>query len=66
MRYGLGGVSSQAGSARDREVRRILYQRLPWRVASWLQAGIVLKNMLPRGLRRFLVKALHRSDARAA
>lgn len=59
VRYTLGGVSSRAGSARDREVRSIFFERLPWWAASRLQAGIVLKGLLPRGLRRLLVKAMH-------
>lgn len=62
VRYALGGVSSQAGSERDREVRKIFFSRLPWWVASRLQAGIVMKNMLPRSLRRSMVKRLHRAD----
>lgn len=64
-RFTLGGISSQAGKARDHEVRDILYQRLPWWVASRLQAGILVKNLLPRRLRRSLVKVLHRGDARS-
>lgn len=59
VRYTLGGVSSRAGSARDREVRRIFFERLPWWTAATLQAGIGLKGLLPRGLRRALVKAVH-------
>lgn len=64
-RFTLGGVSSRAGRARDHEVRDIFYERLPWWVASRLQASILLKNMLPRRLRRSLVKVLHGYDAHA-
>lgn len=64
-RFALGGISSRAGRARDHEVREIFYQRLSWWVASRLQAGILLKNMLPRRLRRSLVRVLHRGDARS-
>lgn len=62
VRYALGGVSSQAGSERDREVRKIFFSRLPWWVASRLQAGIVLKNLLPRSLRRSMVKRLRGAE----
>ena len=63
--FTLGGISSQAVSERDREVRAILYQRLSWWAASRLQTGILLKNLLPRGLRRSLMKLLHRGKADA-
>ena len=65
VRFTLGGISSLAGGARDREVRAIFYQRLSWGTASRLQAGILLKNLLPRRLRRALVKVLHRGGARS-
>ena len=65
-RFNLGGTSSRAGKARDREVRDIFFRRLSWWAARRLQAGIVLKNMLPRGVRRSLVKLLHRGGARPA
>lgn len=63
VRYALGGVSSRAGRARDREVRAIFFDRLRWWEASRLQAAIVLKNLLPRRVRRLLVRAWHRDDA---
>ncbi len=64
-RFTLGGVSSRAGRARDHEVRDIFYERLSWWVASRLQASILVKNLLPRRLRRSLVKVLHGYDAHA-
>ena len=63
--FTLGGISSQAVTERDREMRAILYQRLSWWAASRLQIGILLKNLLPRGLRRTLMKHLHRGKADA-
>ena len=62
VRFALGGVSSQAISVRDREVRSILYQRLPWWVASRLQLGIRLKSAVPRRVRRLLVRLLRRGE----
>lgn len=65
-RFNVGGTSSQAGRARDREVRAIFYRRLPWWTASRLQAAILLKSLLPRPVRRWLVKALHPGHAQSA
>lgn len=65
-RFNVGGTSSQAGGARDREVRAIFYRRLPWWTASRLQAGILLKSLLPRPLRRLVVKALHPGRVQSA
>ena len=65
-RFDLGGASSQAGRKRDREVRAIFFERFSWWEASRLQAGILLKYLLPRSLRRRLMKALHGGGTRAA
>ncbi len=62
-RFTLGGASSRAGKARDREVREIFYRRLSWWAASRLQARVFLKNALPRRLRRWLVRSVHRPSS---
>jgi glycosyltransferase involved in cell wall biosynthesis len=62
VRFDLGGASSQAGKARDVEVRSIFYRRLPWWTAMRLQAGIAMKNLVPRKLRRALVRSSWHGD----
>jgi glycosyltransferase involved in cell wall biosynthesis len=62
VRFDLGGASSQAKRAQTREFRTIFYKRLPWWTASRLQAGLMLKDLLPRGLRRPLARLLYRRD----
>ena len=56
VRFDQGGVSSRAARAQDDEFRAIFYRRLPWWKASRLHAGMVLKRLVPRKLRRALVK----------
>ena len=58
VRFAFGGLSSRATSTRNREVCRILFQRLPWWTASHVYLGIELKNLVPRALRRAMVGAL--------
>lgn len=53
--FGLGGVSTQRVSARDREIRRILRYRLPWHRAGRLALLLWAKSLIPRGLRRWIV-----------
>jgi hypothetical protein len=54
VRYQLGGVSSQRRPALDREMRQIVREHLPLPVALRVQAGLWLKSLLPRPLRRAL------------
>lgn len=52
--FGLGGLSTVASTRRDREVRRILWNRLPAQRAAALIALLTLKNLVPRSIRRRL------------
>jgi hypothetical protein len=52
--FGLGGLSTVASARRDREVRRILWNRLPTHRAAALIALLTFKNLVPRSIRRRL------------
>jgi glycosyltransferase involved in cell wall biosynthesis len=54
--FGLGGLSTLAHARRDREVRRILWRRLPRHRAVGLIALLMIKNAVPRSIRRRLVR----------
>jgi glycosyltransferase involved in cell wall biosynthesis len=56
VRFDLGGVSSTARRVQGQEFRSIFYQRLPWPVAVRLHAAMVLKDLVPRTLRRALIR----------
>jgi glycosyltransferase involved in cell wall biosynthesis len=59
VRFDLGGVSSRSRRLQAREFRAIFYRRLPWPEALRLHAGMLLKDLVPRGARRLLIKLMH-------
>lgn len=58
VQFGLGGISNQASRKRDAEIIAIARDRLPPTAAQRLVRSIVIKNMIPRPLRRWIVKSL--------
>lgn len=58
--FGLGGLSTVASARRDREVRRILWSRLPKQRATVLITLLTLKNLVPRSIRRRLTRKARR------
>ena len=62
VRFDQGGVSSRAARVQEGEFRTIFYRRLPWWTASRLHAGMLLKRLVPRKLRRALVKLGRRGE----
>jgi glycosyltransferase involved in cell wall biosynthesis len=66
VNFFLGGVSSSQRALRDREIRAVLMRRLPFFRACAISLALMLKSLVPGGLRQQIARVLSRRRQNAA
>jgi glycosyltransferase involved in cell wall biosynthesis len=62
VKFFLGGISSSRRAMRDREIRGVIFRRLPTNRAITISVALALKSIVPARLRQLIVHGIGRAS----